>query len=44
VDISQVLHWLAEFGASYLEDKGIDFSELVEKKKKLYRSDDELAS
>lgn len=44
VDISQVLHWLAERGAAYLEEKGISFSDLVEKKKKLYRSDDELAS
>lgn len=43
-DISQVLHWLNDAGNDYLEEQGVDFAKLVERKCKLYRSDDELAS
>ena len=44
VDISQVLHWLHNAGLDYLDKQGIDFASQVERKWKLYRSDDELAS
>ena len=43
-DISLVLHWLYEAGADYLDEKGCSFAALVEQKRLLYRSDDELPS
>ena len=43
-DISLVLGWLYDAGLDYLEDQGVDFAALVERKRKLYRSDDEVAS
>jgi hypothetical protein len=44
VDISQVLHWLYDAGADFLDEKGCSFADLVRQKRLLYRSDDELAS
>jgi len=44
VDISEVLHWLYGAGGKYLEKREMDFSKLVQKKAKLYRSDDERVS
>jgi len=41
VDISEVLHWLYGAGGKYLKKREMDFSKLVQKKAKLYRSDDE---
>ena len=43
-DISQVLHWLNDAGADYLEEQGVDFAGLVERKWKMYRSEEERAS
>ena len=43
-DISLILHWLYEAGADYLDEKGCSFAALVQQKRLLYRSDDELAS
>ena len=43
-DISLVLHWLYEAGAEYLDEKGCSFAALVEQKRLLYRSDDEVDS
>src|SRR5579859_5274609 len=44
VDISQVLQWLYDAGADFLDEKGCSFADLVRQKRLLYRSDDELAS
>jgi hypothetical protein len=44
VDISQVLHWLYDAGADFLDEKGCSFADLVRQKRLLYRSNDELAS
>ncbi len=41
-EISQVLHWLYEAGADYLDEKGCSFAALVRQKRLLYRSDDKV--